>query len=66
MVAHDAGFKIYDLGGIDPENNPSVYQCKSRLGGREIFHIGAFESCRSPMVRLIWRMCESVHGLVNR
>src|SRR6185295_651974 len=33
--ARAAGARFYDLGGIDPAENPGVHQFKSRMGGVE-------------------------------
>ena len=61
-----AGMKIYDLGGIDPENNPNVTQFKSRMGGDETSYIGAFEACSSTHARIIWRILEKAYGLIKK
>lgn len=61
-----AGMKRYDLGGIDPDSNPNVYQFKSRMGGKEQFHIGAFEGCDNWAIRTIWRMSERVYNLIRK
>jgi lipid II:glycine glycyltransferase (peptidoglycan interpeptide bridge formation enzyme) len=37
------GFRWYDLGGMNPDRNPGVYQFKSGLGGAECSHLGCFE-----------------------
>jgi hypothetical protein len=39
----EAGCRWYDLGGIDPEGNPGVYQFKSGLGGAEAYQLRRFE-----------------------
>ncbi|MBA7668576.1 hypothetical protein ES703_76689 [subsurface metagenome] len=66
LAAKRAGVKWYDLGGIDPDNNPTVYQFKSRMGGKEQFHIGAFEACDNWAIRTIWRMSERVYNLIRK
>ncbi len=66
VSALNAGMKWYDLGGIDPDNNPNVYQFKSRMGGRETFHVGAFEACSSMLARIIWRTSERLYNLFRR
>jgi hypothetical protein len=43
LAAKRAGMRRYDMGGIDPEKNPSVYQYKRRMGGNEAFHIGSYD-----------------------
>ncbi len=37
------GCRWYDLGGINPDRNPGVYQFKSGIGGVEVRQLGAFE-----------------------
>jgi lipid II:glycine glycyltransferase (peptidoglycan interpeptide bridge formation enzyme) len=39
----EAGCRWYDLGGIDPDGNPGVYQFKSGLGGVEVYQLGRYE-----------------------
>ncbi|RDC59685.1 hypothetical protein HME9302_00877 [Alteripontixanthobacter maritimus] len=36
LTAKSLGITRYDLGGIDPEENPAVYRFKNRMGGTEI------------------------------
>lgn len=38
------GCTSYDLGGIDPDNNPGVYHFKAGLSAKETQHLGTFES----------------------
>ena len=66
VSALNAGMKWYDLGGIDPDNNPTVYQFKSRMGGEEVFHVGAFEACSSLCAKTTWRIAEKVYNLIKR
>jgi lipid II:glycine glycyltransferase (peptidoglycan interpeptide bridge formation enzyme) len=39
------GFQFYDLGGIDPEQNPGVYHFKQGFSGEDVTRIAPFESC---------------------
>jgi len=41
------GYRWYDLGGINPEKNPGVYHFKAGLSGKEIYHVGQFDICKS-------------------
>jgi lipid II:glycine glycyltransferase (peptidoglycan interpeptide bridge formation enzyme) len=41
------GFKWYDLGGIDPERNPGVYQFKRGLSGTDVFQMNPLVACDS-------------------
>jgi lipid II:glycine glycyltransferase (peptidoglycan interpeptide bridge formation enzyme) len=45
----EKGCHWYDLGGIDPENNPGVYHFKSGLSGIDIHHIGQFSECTNML-----------------
>jgi lipid II:glycine glycyltransferase (peptidoglycan interpeptide bridge formation enzyme) len=61
-----AGMKRYDLGGIDPKNNPTVYQFKSRMGGEVQFHIGAFEAYANTVVRKMWTAANTLRNIFKR
>ncbi|MCX5704158.1 MAG: peptidoglycan bridge formation glycyltransferase FemA/FemB family protein [Candidatus Omnitrophica bacterium] len=37
------GCRWYDLGGINPKNNPGVYHFKAGLSGMDVCHIGQYE-----------------------
>lgn len=37
------GYRWYDLGGINPDGNPGVFQFKNGLGGQDVFQAGVFE-----------------------
>ena len=58
----ECGYKCYDLGGIDPEDNPGVYHFKSGISRREVCHIGQFEISQNNFSRLI---VEGMEGLRN-
>ncbi|GEM_PF-1549287 len=61
-----AGMKRYDLGGIDPENNPAVYNFKRGTGGEEVFHIGTFETYTNSVVKRIWHLGERAYRFVGK
>lgn len=65
-TAHRAGMAKYDLGGIDPAGNPNVYQFKSRMGGRDVAYIGAFEAVASKAVAARWWVAERAHRHLKR
>jgi len=65
VSAFNAGMRWYDLGGIDPDNNPNVYQFKSRMGGDEVLHIGAFEACSSGIVKAVWHIGNKVYQRIK-
>lgn len=41
------GVRWYDLGGIDPERNPGVYQFKRGFSGADVTQLGPLVACRS-------------------
>jgi len=65
VSAHEAGMKWLDLGGIDPENNPTVAQFKGRMGGQETCHIGTFDYCSNGFVRVLWAGLSRVWSLLK-
>jgi lipid II:glycine glycyltransferase (peptidoglycan interpeptide bridge formation enzyme) len=65
LSARRAGMKNCELGGIDPVANPGVYQFKSRMGGKEVFYIGAYEACTSGLVRGVWHLAEKIYTMTK-
>jgi len=49
----DRGCRWYDLGGINPENNPGVFHFKAGLSGKDTYHIGQFEICNNLISRFL-------------
>jgi GNAT superfamily N-acetyltransferase len=47
VAAHERGMRFYDLGGIDPEHNPGVYNFKKGLRGVDLWAPGPFEAVPS-------------------
>jgi lipid II:glycine glycyltransferase (peptidoglycan interpeptide bridge formation enzyme) len=45
----DNGVRYYDLGGIDPEENPGVYSFKSGLCGVDVSNDSSFSACDNPL-----------------
>ncbi len=43
ITARERGLRLYDLGGIDPVANESVYNFKSGLRGRDVNAPGPYE-----------------------
>ena len=66
VSAHEAGLRWLDLGGIDPEDNPTVTQFKSRMGGTEACHIGAFDACRGQASRIGWQCLDTIYQKLRR
>ncbi len=62
ISAHNKGLKWCDLGGIDPENNPNVYKFKSRLGGKDIYHVGCYDIFKSATSMFMMKLIENIKG----
>ncbi len=63
------GCSCYDLGGIDPENNPGVYHFKNRLAGKngeEFFHIGQYSISGNFLNYPVFGVVTALRGIVNR
>lgn len=42
-------FRYLDIGGVDPDANPGGFQFKSGIGGQDLYALGVFETCTSPL-----------------
>ncbi|GIU70323.1 MAG: hypothetical protein KatS3mg002_1559 [Candidatus Woesearchaeota archaeon] len=52
------GCKRYDLGGVDPNSNKSVYEFKRGISQNEYAHIGVFEASDSFLFKQIVHLAE--------
>jgi lipid II:glycine glycyltransferase (peptidoglycan interpeptide bridge formation enzyme) len=66
LAAKNAGMKRYDLGGIDPENNPGGYRFKSQISREESRTIGAFDACSNLLTKTIWRQAEKAYNMFKK
>ena len=66
LSAKQSGMKVYDLGGIDPRRNPTVYQFKKRMGADECYFIGEFEAASNLFVKHIWRIAEKAYRFLKK
>jgi hypothetical protein len=62
--AKELGYNWYDLGGIDPETNPGVYNFKERIGGVDICAPGPYESGSGFRCRLVQSL-ESLYRMLS-
>ncbi|MCX5772246.1 MAG: peptidoglycan bridge formation glycyltransferase FemA/FemB family protein [Candidatus Hydrogenedentes bacterium] len=62
----NSGVRYFDLGGIDPVDNPGGYKFKSSFGGHEIFHVGAYEACNNLMSRWATHGGERLREVVRK
>ena len=60
------GCRAYDLGGIDPEQNPGVYQFKAGLRGERVSFVGTYECCDSALSRFLVSLGEGVRQARRR
>jgi len=63
MAARDRGCRWYDLGGIDPQENPGVHHFKVGFGGIDITAPGPFEIRPGGMAGMVSRAVEQAHGV---
>lgn len=59
------GLEWFDLGGIDPENNPGVTQFKLRTGGVEIVAPGPYQYQPPGLTASLISLAETVHQRVK-
>jgi hypothetical protein len=59
----ERGCHWYDLGGINPDRNPGVFQFKSGMGGQETHQLGGFAYCTDSMSRLCVAGGQKLHSL---
>ncbi len=64
-IVKSSGCNWYDLGGIDPDNNPGVYHFKSGISRREASHIGQYEISQSRISTILVKSFERMKGLLN-
>ena len=56
------GFQFYDLGGIDPEQNPGVYHFKQGFSGQDVSRIPSLESCEDFISAIGMKAMDYVRG----
>lgn len=62
--AKTSGMKFLDQGGIDKEKNPNGYSYKRGFGGREISHVGVFDSQNKNFSCLTFRHYEKLKKII--
>ena len=60
----DNGYEWYDLGGIDPEQNPGVYHFKTGLSGVDSTHIDQFVASTSGLSSTIIPSSEAAYRIL--
>ncbi len=58
----ELGMKWYDLGGIDPETNPTVTRFKHRTGGTDLCAAGPYEFQPKGIISPVIRTAETLHS----
>ena len=53
-----AGYRWYDLGGINPVMNPGVHHFKKGLGGKDVCHLGQYDYWENTGNRMMVRLYE--------
>jgi len=65
LACRQKGVMAYDLGGIDPEHNPSVYRFKSGTGACDISSIGTYDVYCHKGVQWLWNILELLKGVAR-
>lgn len=58
--AHRAGKSWYDTGGINPQENPGVYEFKKNMGGIDRHEVGLFEAQASGYAGRLVKLSTSI------
>jgi hypothetical protein len=61
QLGKSVGCRWYDLGGIDPEGNPGVYEFKRRMGGQEISVSGPYQMNPTGARAMLTKLGEKVY-----
>ncbi len=62
----EQGADVYDLGGIEPDENPGVYHFKKGLAGLDTRLVGTFEAVSSRATGSTVRSCEALAQVILR
>jgi Acetyltransferase (GNAT) domain len=65
-AASARNLRWYDLGGIDPDGNPGVYEFKSRMGGTELSAPGPYEIAPGRLRAGAVRTAERIFRVARR
>lgn len=63
------GCKSYDLGGVNPINNPGVFKFKKELAGKNgvtANHIGEHEYCSNAVMHFLMAILENLRGRLKK
>lgn len=60
-AAAERNFRYYDMGGIDPEDNPGVYSFKKGVGGEDVTAAGPFECCPDAVRGVLVHKAETLY-----
>ncbi len=66
QMAREKGCRWYDLCGIDPDNNPGVYDFKKGMGGADMTAPGPFEIYPKGFKSYFVLGCEKVYRYMKR
>jgi hypothetical protein len=60
------GTRYYDLGGIDPDANPGVYQFKRGLSGVDVSNIASLVACDNPLSMMFAKASQMLNRGIRR
>lgn len=61
----ERGCQAYDLGGVNPDQNPGVYHFKQGFGGQEVHQLHRLEMSRNSLSGLCVRLGESARNTLG-
>lgn len=59
------GFKYFDLGGIDKEKNPNVYNFKHGMGGVEVHYLDVMDCGSNKIFNVILKRFELIKKFIK-
>jgi lipid II:glycine glycyltransferase (peptidoglycan interpeptide bridge formation enzyme) len=65
LWAKKIGKTTYDLNGINPRKNPTVYHFKSGINGDEVTFLSVYDYCQNRLVSALINLTERVLDLTN-
>jgi lipid II:glycine glycyltransferase (peptidoglycan interpeptide bridge formation enzyme) len=65
MYLKENGFKYFDLGGIDKEKNPNVYNFKHGMGGIEVHYLDVMECGSNKFLNAILKRVELIKKFIK-
>lgn len=63
---NEHGFKYFDLGGIDKDKNPTVYNFKHGMGGVDVHYLDVMDFGSNKFINAILKRAELIKKIINK